>query len=596
MERLRSSEPALVGLAEPWALLGGAAASGVATDTLQAGLGPLAAAPVGCSVRIAGCLEALPAHGPPVEAGVLGTAWQVYDLPASELRGEEPLRLRIGSEGYTIRLGGQVPRPAGKSREGDAGDPSARLEAFIDSLVGIMLELRAQAEEFAGRGGVACGAGAGSSLPMEPEAFEAAGRLPLARLPWQRAAELLLAPASEPRMDVIVQIALHYRDALERLAQSPRRTLRRQRRMTAIGRVQQLDSACLEWFVRQPGRTATEKAGAAQELLALVRTEDYDTLENRVLKDFLRRAIDASNLYLREHRGRFDQSTRYRAVAALADTCRRLLRDTPLVSVRSLPGFPQPNYVLLHDAAYRELWQWYGKLVRRRQVTDNAWQWQRRLWADFVRLRVACELITAHRVRNGFAARMPMAHDLWIRQEQDAGAWLHPLDWPGPVWLDLGVPPAVAAQIVHPAAVRQNQCVAGLPVASWLGKTGADLAIVFLAESPLQGQRHVCLFLWAIHCGADGWDSPAVHSQACRALKALRRMAGAAPNACTFRGLILRSHLGGGVNDLPGFAQAGIEVLHCCVPADPTAWHAAEGILDLRYALYECAALAAKGE
>lgn len=287
MERLRSSGPVLRPLIEPWALIEGGGPQGPA-DGLRAELGPLVAVRAGRRVRLARSVEDLPAHGPPVDAGDFGEAWQTYDLPASERREAEDLSLRVGREVEALRIGGQVPRPTDEARRSDTADTSTRLEAFIDSLVGVMLELRAHAEQFVGRSGSSRTQSVTLPLASEPESFEPTGRLPLACLPWQDAAKLLLARGSEPRMDVIVQIALEYREALERLAQSLRRTLRRERRMTAVGRVQQLDSACLEWFVRQPGRTAVEKAGVAQELLALVRTEDYDTLENRVFKDFLR--------------------------------------------------------------------------------------------------------------------------------------------------------------------------------------------------------------------------------------------------------------------------------------------------------------------
>jgi hypothetical protein len=398
-------------------------------------------------------------------------------------------------------------------------------------------------------------------------------------------------------MDVIVRIALEFRDDLVRLSESPRKILRRERRLTPVGRVQQVDDACLVWLVRRPGRTAVEKAGPTQQILSVVRTEDYDTLENRVLRDFLRRCIGAADLYIREHKGHFEQSTRYRAVAILRDTCRRLLRDTPLAQVRSLPGFPQPNYVLLHDRAYRELWGWYMRLVRRLKVTDDAWRWQRRLWSDFVRLSVACEIVHANGGQREFSARMPFAHDLWVREEQDAGCWLHPMDWPGPVWLKTEGRPEVIAQMVHPHAVDQDDTYDGLPVATWLGLTGADMAVVFSsAERGTRGQR-VCLFVWAIHSAAEEVDDPRIGTQTQRAGQALAQLREQErPQGTAFRGLILRSNLRGCVLDLPSYmAGSDVQVTGSCVPSDPVAWHGQEGVLGLRYTLYDCLTLVTDG-
>jgi hypothetical protein len=261
-----------------------------------------------------------------------------------------------------------------------------------------------------------------------------------------------------------------------------------------------------------------------------------------------------------------------------------------MAQVRSLVGFPQPNYVLLHDRAYHELWGWYVRLVRRLKVTDNAWRWQRRLWADFVRLCVTCEIVNADFARNEFSARLPFAHDLWIREEQDAGLWLHPMDWPGPIWIEADGRPAVIAQIIHPSAVAQNDLTFGMPVATLLGLTGADMAVVFGPVSDSSGGQRVCLFIWAIHSAAEQSDDERVRTQPQRASEALVQLRNQQSlQGVAFRGYILRSHLRGDLSDLPPHTAASdTEVLGACVPSDPTTWHGREGIFGLRYALYDC--------
>lgn len=582
--------PQFLPLPEPWSLLDDEPVGTQSAGPLTAGLGPVFVAEAGSSLRQAGKSECLPAHGPLFLIKGAPTAVQAYDLPASDRCAEETLTVYSTRGRMAVFLDGQVPRAIHRT-DAEAEEEASRptlLETFVDSLVGVMLELRADAEFLAGRNP---GHGAESPLPPpEPDAFESAARLPLARLPWPVAAERLLSGSREPRMDVIVRIALEFRDDLVRLAKSPRRILRRERSRTPVGRVQQMDSACLVWLVRQPGRTAVEKAGPAQQILSVVRTEDYDTLENRVLKDFVRRCIAASHLYIREHKARFEQSTRYKAVAVLRDVCRGLLRESLLTQVRSLPSMPLPNYVLLHDRAYRELWAWYVRLVRRQKDNDKAWRWQRRLWADFVRLRVACELIRANAGSGDFSRRLPFVHDLWLREEQDDGCWLHPMDWPGPIWLRTDGRPEVIAQIIHPHAVDKDETYDGIPVAAWLGLTGADMAVVFHPIDAAAGGRRACLFVWAIHSAAEEADSPQVLAQSQRAAAALARLRGqASSQGVAFRGLILRSHLSGGVLDLPAHSIArDIEVAGAYVPSDPRAWHGPEGVFGLRYVLYDC--------
>lgn len=556
--------------------------------TVAAGLGPLVLCPERLANAAAHWRTRLAAHGPTLFPDGEKEPWRALDLPAADHGTQEELRL---PGGVSVVLTEQVPRPGRRGASGDDahGETSEALATFINAAVGTFLELRSAAEYLAGRTDLDKATRGDLALVPTPHEFERAGSLPLARLRWEDAARMLLRPRSEPRMDVIVGIALDFQEDLIQLATSPRRILRRERQRTPVGRVQQMDSTCLAWLVRQPGRTAVEKAGPTQQILAVVRTEDYDTLENRVLKDFVIRCIAAADLYIREHRSRFEASARYKAVAALRDVCRRLLRDTPLVHVRSLPASPQLNYVLLHDRAYRELWSWYVKLVRRQQVNDEAWRWQRRLWADFVRLRVAAQLIQPL-VEDEFAARTPFAHDLWVREEQDAGCWLLPADWPGPVVLKGERGAVIVAQCVHPLALDDDESYCGLPVARWLGLTGADLAVVFSPlHRPVNGQM-VCLFVWAIHSASEQPQDERVTGQPTRACRALRRLLDdEGRQGVILRGIILRSHLQGEVLDLPS-ASCGqeVDVYGACVPADPRAWHEKEGVFDLRYCLYDC--------
>lgn len=587
-------------LPEPWSLLGMIATEEADNArVLMAGLGPLFMGLAGPVPRQAGKTEGLASHGPPFRPKGAHVTLRTYDVPASDRRAEDSLTICAAGNSTTVTLAGQIPR---QRRRGDSEKDwevgrSAQLEAFIDSLVGTMLELRTDAEAFAGHSMGRHIAEDSLQPAPEPGAFEQGGRLPMARLPWSTVALRLLSERTEPRMDVIVRIACEFQDDLVRLAESPRKILRRERQLTPVGRVQQVDNTCLVWLVRQPGRTAVEKAGPTQQILAVVRTEDYDTLENRVLKDFLHRCISAADLYIREHKGRFQQSTRYRAVAMLRDTCRRLLRGTLLARVRPLSGLSQPNYVLLHDRAYRELWGWYVRLMRRQKMTDDAWRWQRRLWSDFVRLSVACEMIHAAGGQCGFSSRMSFAQDLWIREEQDAGSWLHAIDWPGPIWLNTNGRPEVIAQIIHPHGVAQDDTYDGLPVATWLGLTGADMAIVFGPAGEGTGGRRVCLLVWAIHSAAEELDDPCVSKQVQRAGAALTWLhERESPQNVAFRGLVMRSHLEGGMLDLPSYeASKNVEVAGACVSSDPMAWHNQEGVFGLRYVLYDCLTLAMEG-
>ena len=55
----------------------------------------------------------------------------------------------------------------------------------------------------------------------------------------------------------------------------------------SLDRVQEMDRASMRWLSKQPGTTLAQRAGSDQRVLAIVRKENFDTLENRVLHAYL---------------------------------------------------------------------------------------------------------------------------------------------------------------------------------------------------------------------------------------------------------------------------------------------------------------------
>lgn len=129
------------------------------------------------------------------------------------------------------------------------------------------------------------------------------GALPLT---WKKISQVINtgSPPEEP----ITRIAKNNFADVDELIRNLRKVLMRVREKVNIGRVQQVDAQCLRWLTRQPGRNAIEKAGSKQEILGVVRVENFNTLENRVLKDFLQRCFDLSSMYLRIYEAKHDLS------------------------------------------------------------------------------------------------------------------------------------------------------------------------------------------------------------------------------------------------------------------------------------------------
>ena len=171
------------------------------------------------------------------------------------------------------------------------------------------------------------------------------------RLSWKDVADRMLTDSEdsdEPHMDLIVKHARELHKTVLTTAERPRRILNRVRRKMSVTKIQELDSACLTDYIRRPGISPAQKAGPRQELLGIDRQEIYDTVENRVLKDFLKRSYSASKMYLRAF-SKYKSSNRYITVQQYGMACRRLVRDHSFEKVSALAVKPTANYVLLFD-------------------------------------------------------------------------------------------------------------------------------------------------------------------------------------------------------------------------------------------------------
>ena len=169
--------------------------------------------------------------------------------------------------------------------------------------------------------------------------------------------------ANEPRMALIVKLARDLPDVLAKTCRRPRHALRRVRQFSPLGRTREVDSACLRWLARQSGATVAQKAGMRQKVLAVVRVEDIDTPENRVVRDLLVRATQACNRYRREHHAARGHP-RVKDVTQFLRLLRELFTTTAMADVQPLVGIPQPNYVLQMDPRYTVLWDAWQQLVR----------------------------------------------------------------------------------------------------------------------------------------------------------------------------------------------------------------------------------------
>lgn len=231
---------------------------------------------------------------------------------------------------------------------------------------------------------------------------------------WRRAED-----EADPRMAEIVRQARAMPRRLLTLEMRIRRVLRRTRERVPIDRVQEMDRASMLWFVRQPGRNSAERAGPEQRVLAVARQENFDTLENRVLRAYAQLARFVARRWLREHL-QAKSHTRARAVEGFSRTCHRLDRELADLGVGvAYPG-ATPNYVLMEDRDYREVREAWMRLLRQESLEDDLWAWQAQAWTDFC---VLATTLTLHQTEGAeFVAQSPI---VWLDEARGGRRFLH---------------------------------------------------------------------------------------------------------------------------------------------------------------------------
>lgn len=197
--------------------------------------------------------------------------------------------------------------------------------------------------------------------------------------------------ADEPPAQLVTFIAQKELPYIERILEHLRKVLRRRRSMVHLSSAQQLDSHCMRWLTRQPGNTPMQKAGPRQQIMAVEREESYNTLENRVLKDFFVRTFDLSKRYIREYAA-YEKSKRVQAVRRLCTFAQEALRLPVIAGLPRLVRTPVPNYVLQNDPMYRRMWALYRKIIEHRRFAEMSWPYRHRLFGDIMQMWVNVHL------------------------------------------------------------------------------------------------------------------------------------------------------------------------------------------------------------
>ncbi|MGA2224462.1 MAG: DUF2357 domain-containing protein [Syntrophobacteraceae bacterium] len=325
------------------------------------------------------------------------------------------------------------------------------------------------------------------------------------KLSWAEAIKIIFdisEDPKQPRKALIVDIAEQMRSRIADIVATARRILSRERVLLPAGSISETDTACLRWLVRQPGDDLAQKAATnRQRLLGISRHESFDTLENKVLKDFLKRCSTEGRRYLKSEVGEnpgFLQSQRAITVRQYQYLCSDLFRTPHFEKISAPPPAPRPNYVLQNDLRYREVWQHYIRLLKREDEEDCLWDWQTRTWADVSRFLVCAAL---YGLSQETSSKVVVKELLWsalnLTNEQRLGCRIPAGSEPGPFLVSIRgaeTTRACVLEIVHPDQAGDH------PATKLLGRTGGHL---YLVLSPLTGGRRLVLVVWAVHTAAS---------------------------------------------------------------------------------------------
>lgn len=457
----------------PWGLQEGTSRVTVISDqevksTISGLCCPRLIAPARLQPKYSGKRKSLPAVSFPFRWD--GKVYCSFQLPTDPKPNNESHELKtkiiIGDINHEIIQTGIVGRPS-KKHENEFG---RSVEGFIDWQIHCFRELSDN----------------GLNLDELEEKTKS-----VIRRSWSAVRKVWIGnKADEAIMALIVKLAQD-RELLrlfESIAKNPRHILLRERRNTSVGRIQELDSACIRDFARRPGRTIYEKAGSRQELLAIQRVESRDTLENRVFTWVLGRMSERSWSYVATNR-HHAQSNRVEVVSR----CNR--RCTQWQTMEALQGVPNehlhhpvlPNYTLQMDTRYSRVHKTYKELLREQHVFDDAWEWQRNLWAESARQLMSCAMTEFYPEQ--------YISTPYYRMEGEHGTWTETPAVPGPFETQNGTCYLVDARDLPPDAAEWIENPP-FDFAAYVGSVGCDQVLYW-------PQNNTLLVVWFVY-----WTGP----------------------------------------------------------------------------------------
>ncbi|NEU71863.1 DUF2357 domain-containing protein [Hassallia byssoidea VB512170] len=195
----------------------------------------------------------------------------------------------------------------------------------------------------------------------------------------------------EANLPIVISLERRYQlcRKLENIASKLRHQLRRQAELMPVGRIQEMDAYCLRDYIRRPGVTAAQKAGAKQQLMGIQRYQDFNTAENKFLVYF------SQILHLNCYQYERSNAKQYQAEVDKFRLVIDLFKQQPVVEqIQDRQyQFTKPNYVLQQNPVYRSFYQAYLEYIQKKFEKERIWSFRNQLFADTIYICLTAALL-----------------------------------------------------------------------------------------------------------------------------------------------------------------------------------------------------------
>lgn len=229
----------------------------------------------------------------------------------------------------------------------------------------------------------------------------------------------------DPMTSVLQDHARTMPGVLGRIVRNPKSRIGREQRVVPVGQATEIGTESFAWLMRQSGRSAEEKAHRG--VMCSVRTTEYDTLENRIVRDYAQRTV-------------LEVKRTPNADALLkkwARECHWADRGLREMGVGCPRGHVHANQVLRMNPDYRRAWEARKALLDRTEQTELLWCWQGETWNELALCLVNAAMARYFEdndpqdgwhaaIRSPVQMRRGQREGRWIETDQTtAGIWVH---------------------------------------------------------------------------------------------------------------------------------------------------------------------------